>query len=127
MVDKDALPSWTHGRVTLMGDAAHPMYPRGSNGSAQALLDARTLADLLAQTPDELQALQRYEAIRLPVTAQVVQTNRTQPPDAIIMKADELSGGRPFNHIDDLISQEQLRAISDRYKQIAGFALDKRR
>lgn len=125
MVDKDALPRWTHGRVTLMGDAAHPMYPRGSNGSAQALLDARTLADLLAQNPDELLALNAYEETRLPATANVVQTNRTQPPDAIIMKADELSGGLPFRHIDDLISQEQLRAISDRYKQVAGFALNR--
>ncbi len=123
MVDKDALPRWSHGRLTLMGDAAHPMYPRGSNGSAQALLDARTLADLLASTTDPVEALQRYEAIRLPATARVVETNRNQPPDAIIMKADELSGGQPFGCIDDLISQDELRAISDRYKQVAGFAL----
>lgn len=123
MVDKDALPRWSHGRLTLMGDAAHPMYPRGSNGSAQALVDARTLADLLASTADPVEALQLYEAARLPATARVVETNRSQPPDAIIMKADELSGGRPFNCIDELISQDELRAISDRYKQVAGFAL----
>ncbi len=123
MVDKDALPFWTQGRVTLMGDAAHPMYPRGSNGSAQALIDARTLADCLVQNESPLQALQQYESMRLPTTAKVVQTNRTVPPDFIIMKADELSHGQPFKHIDDLISQEELRQISENYKQIAGFAL----
>jgi 2-polyprenyl-6-methoxyphenol hydroxylase-like FAD-dependent oxidoreductase len=123
MVDKDALPFWTQGRVTLMGDAAHPMYPRGSNGSAQALIDARTLADCLVQNESPLQALQQYESMRLPATAKVVQTNRTVPPDFIIMKADELSHGQPFKHIDDLISQEELRQISENYKQIAGFAL----
>jgi 2-polyprenyl-6-methoxyphenol hydroxylase-like FAD-dependent oxidoreductase len=124
MVDKDPLSRWSFGRVTLMGDAAHPMYPRGSNGSAQALIDARTLADELADTPGDPEgALQRYQAARLPATARVVETNRTLPPDFIIMKADELSGGRPFERIDDLISQDELRAISDNYKQIAGFAL----
>jgi len=122
MVDKDALPQWSFGRITLMGDAAHPMYPRGSNGSAQALIDARTLADLLQQHADVRVALQHYQDSRLPTTAKVVQTNRSTPPDFIIMKADELSGDKPFRHIDDLISQEALRAISDQYKQVAGFA-----
>ena len=127
MVDKDALPRWSFDRVTLMGDAAHPMYPRGSNGSAQALIDARTLADEIATEHagggDLRAALQRYQAARLPATARVVETNRTLPPDFIIMKADELSGGKPFDNIDALISQDELRAISDNYKQIAGFAL----
>lgn len=124
MVDKDALPHWGEGRVTLMGDAAHPMYPRGSNGSAQALIDARTLADELAATPaDPEAALRRYEAARRPATAKVVETNRTLPPDFIIMKADELSGGQPFTRIDDLISQDALREISENYKRIAGFSL----
>ncbi len=122
MVDKDALPQWSFGRITLMGDAAHPMYPRGSNGSAQGLIDARTLADLLQQHTDVRVALQHYQDSRLPTTAKVVQTNRSTPPDFIIMKADELSGDKPFRHIDDLISQEALRAISDQYKQVAGFA-----
>jgi 5-methylphenazine-1-carboxylate 1-monooxygenase len=127
MVDKDALPRWSFERVTLMGDAAHPMYPRGSNGSAQALIDARTLADEIAAESgaggDVRAALQRYQDARLPATARVVETNRTLPPDFIIMKADELSGGQPFKNIDELISQDELRAISDNYKQIAGFAL----
>jgi 5-methylphenazine-1-carboxylate 1-monooxygenase len=128
MVDKDPVPRWTFGRVTFLGDAAHPMYPRGSNGSAQALLDAAMLATLLAQGGEPTGALQAYEAQRLPATARVVETNRTVPPDFIIMKADELSGGQPFaGSIDDLVSQEELRRISDDYKNVAGFALEKGR
>ncbi len=128
MVDKDPVAQWTFGRVTLLGDAAHPMYPRGSNGSAQALVDGRVLADLLqghTQKGQDLRAaLLAYEAIRLPATAKIVLTNRSVPPDFIIMKADELSGGKPFANIDDLISQDELRAISEHYKQVAGFSLE---
>jgi 2-polyprenyl-6-methoxyphenol hydroxylase-like FAD-dependent oxidoreductase len=125
MVDKDPVPRWTFGRVTFLGDAAHPMYPRGSNGSAQALIDASTLAAMLAGRGDPQQVLKGYEAQRLPVTAKVVETNRTVPPDFIIMKADELSGGKPFpGTIDQLVSQEELRRISEAYKQVAGFSLD---
>jgi len=131
MVDKDPLKQWTFGAITLMGDAAHPMYPRGSNGSAQAIIDARTLADCIqnsfasdgANPTSATHALKDYESKRLEPTAKVVKTNRTLPPDAIIMKADELSKGQPFRSIDDLISQDELRQISENYKQIAGFAL----
>ncbi len=122
MVDKDPVPQWTFGRITLMGDAAHPMYPRGSNGSAQALIDARTLAEQLVTVADPVAALQAYEQLRLAPTAKIVQTNRSTPPDFIIMKADELSGGKPFRHIDDLISQAELRQISENYAKIAGFS-----
>lgn len=122
MVDKDPVARWTFGRVTFMGDAAHPMYPRGSNGAAQGLIDARTLADLMAQLPDLSAALEAYDQARVGPTAQVVQTNRSVPPDFINIKVDELSGGQPFRHIDDLISQEQLREISENYKRVAGFS-----
>jgi len=88
MVDRDPLPFWRDGRVTLMGDAAHPMYPRGSNGSAQSLIDARTLAEALAATSDPLKAFDQYESARREATGRVVTTNRSQPPDFIIMKAD---------------------------------------
>ena len=127
MVDRDPVAQWTFGRTTLLGDAAHPMYPRGSNGSAQALIDGRVLADELARLApggDPRAALLAYEAQRRPATARVVETNRSTPPDFIIMKADELSGGKPFRHIDDLISQDELRRISDDYKRIAGFSLE---
>ncbi|MBK6007444.1 flavin-dependent oxidoreductase [Ramlibacter ginsenosidimutans] len=127
MVDKDPVAAWTFGRVTFLGDAAHPMYPRGSNGSAQALLDAAALSRLLARGGDAPAALKEYEALRLPATAKVVETNRTVPPDFIIMKADELSGGKPFpGTIDDLISPQELARISEHYKQVAGFALEKK-
>jgi 2-polyprenyl-6-methoxyphenol hydroxylase-like FAD-dependent oxidoreductase len=124
MVDKDPVPRWTFGRVTLLGDAAHPMYPRGSNGSAQAIIDARTLARQLASGADVPAALAAYEDERLKPTAAIVETNRTAPPDFINIKVDELSGGKPFRHIDDLISQDELRRMSDEYKRIAGFALE---
>ena len=127
MVDKDPIDQWTFGRVTFLGDAAHPMYPRGSNGSAQALIDARTMADELAsfsEGEDPLPALQRYESVRRPLANKVVQTNRSTPPDFINIKVDELTQGKPFRHIDDVISQEELRKISDDYKKIAGFSLE---
>jgi 2-polyprenyl-6-methoxyphenol hydroxylase-like FAD-dependent oxidoreductase len=123
MVDRDPVPRWTFGRVTLLGDAAHPMYPRGSNGSAQALIDARVLAERLAATADAPAALAGYEALRLPPTSRIVQTNRIVPPDFINMKVDELTGGKPFGNIDDVISQEELRRLSDEYKVVAGFSL----
>jgi 2-polyprenyl-6-methoxyphenol hydroxylase-like FAD-dependent oxidoreductase len=121
MVDKDPVDAWTFGRVTLAGDAAHPMYPRGSNGSAQALIDVRTLADLLAAADDPVAALREYEAIRLPATSLVVRTNRANPPDVINLKVEELVGDRPFDDLDKYISQEEMRRLSERYKQVAGF------
>jgi len=126
MVDKDPVDRWTFGRITFMGDAAHPMYPRGSNGAAQALIDARVLADELAKGGDPMAALAAYEGARREATAKIVRTNRQFPPDYIIMKVDELTGGKPFDNIDDVISQAELRELSDNYKRIAGFALEKR-
>jgi 2-polyprenyl-6-methoxyphenol hydroxylase-like FAD-dependent oxidoreductase len=123
MVDRDPVPRWTFGRVTLLGDAAHPMYPRGSNGSAQALIDARVLAELLARGGDAPSTLAEYEGLRLPPTSKIVETNRTVPPDYIIMKVDELTGGKPFGKLEDVISPGELRKLSDEYKEIAGFSL----
>ncbi len=122
MVDKDPVAQWTFGCITLMGDAAHPMYPRGSNGAAQGLIDARTLAELLATIDNPREALQRYDEQRRPLTARIVQTNRSTPPDFINTKVDQLSGGQPFRHIDDLISQDELRQISENYQRVAGFS-----
>lgn len=124
MVDKDPVAQWTFGRVTFMGDAAHPMYPRDSNGSAQGLIDARTLAQLLATSAEPRAALEAYQQARLEPTARVVRTNRSTPPDFINIKVDELTGGKPFGHIDEVISQEELRQISEDYKRIAGFSSD---
>jgi 2-polyprenyl-6-methoxyphenol hydroxylase-like FAD-dependent oxidoreductase len=123
MVDKDPVSRWTFGRVTFAGDAAHPMYPRGSNGSAQALIDARVLADLLASEPDGKVALMTYQQQRLETTSKIVLTNRSTPPDFINIRVEELTGDRPFENLDALISQDELRMLSDRYKQVAGFGV----
>jgi 2-polyprenyl-6-methoxyphenol hydroxylase-like FAD-dependent oxidoreductase len=123
MVDKDPLPRWTFGRVTLAGDAAHPMYPRGSNGSAQAVIDARVLAECLAKGDDPRNAMKAYEGARREVTGKVVRTNREHPPDFINIKVEELTGDKPFDNLDDFITQDELRALSENYKKIAGFAV----
>lgn len=123
MVDKDPIARWTFGRVTLAGDAAHPMYPRGSNGAAQAAIDARTLADALRGHADPRAALTAYETARAATAAKVVRTNREFPPDFINIKVEELVGDKPFDNLDKYITQDELRALSDDYKRIAGFAL----
>jgi 5-methylphenazine-1-carboxylate 1-monooxygenase len=123
MVDKDPIERWSFGRLTLAGDAAHPMYPRGSNGAAQAAIDARTLADCLARDSDAVGALRAYEAQRAPAAAKVVHTNREHPPDFINIKVEELVGDRPFDDLERFITQDELRALSENYKKIAGFAL----
>jgi 5-methylphenazine-1-carboxylate 1-monooxygenase len=123
MVDKDPIGRWTFGRVTLAGDAAHPMYPRGSNGAAQAAIDARTLADALAKHAEPGEALLAYESARREATAKVVRTNREYPPDFINIKVEELVGDRPFDNLDEYITQDELRALSENYKKIAGFSV----
>ncbi len=117
MVDKDPLPAWTFGRVTLLGDAAHPMVPRGSNGAGQAILDARALALCLQAGNNPLKA---YQEQRLGPTSNVVLENRRNPPDAILREVYERTGDRPFRSIDDVISPQELAALSERYKQVAG-------
>jgi 2-polyprenyl-6-methoxyphenol hydroxylase-like FAD-dependent oxidoreductase len=124
MVDRDPLPRWTFGRITLLGDAAHPMYPRGSNGAGQAIIDARFLAGQIKQHGATEQALQHYEAVRGPATANVVLANRNNPPDAILREVWQRSGGQRFKSIDDVISPAELQAISDGYKKVAGFDRD---
>src|SRR5882762_5582948 len=121
MVDQDPLPWWTQGRVTLLGDAAHPMVPRGSDGAGQAILDARALADALSTHLDPAEALQAYETKRREATANVVRMNRQNPPDAILREVFVRSGDRPFERIEDVIPIEELKAISERYKRVAGY------
>ncbi len=121
MIDQDPLPWWSDGRVTLLGDAAHPMVPRGSNGAGQAILDARSLADCLSAHKEVATALKAYEKARREATANVVRANRSNPPDAILREVFERTGDRPFAHIDDVISRKELAALSDSYKRIAGY------
>jgi 5-methylphenazine-1-carboxylate 1-monooxygenase len=124
MVDQDPLPRWSYGRVTLLGDAAHPMVPRGSNGAGQAILDVRALTTALRENPDPVAALAAYEAQRREATARVVLTNRSNPPDAILREVFQRTHDRPFCNIDDVISRAELMAMSDGYKQIAGYSRD---
>ena len=124
MVDQDPLPRWSFGRVTLLGDAAHPMVPRGSNGAGQAILDARALTAALVQNADPAAALAAYERLRLEATTRIVLTNRTNPPDAILREVFQRTNDRPFAAIDDVISREELVALSDGYKRIAGYSKD---
>jgi 2-polyprenyl-6-methoxyphenol hydroxylase-like FAD-dependent oxidoreductase len=121
MVDRDPLPYWTQGRITLLGDAAHPMYPRGSNGAGQAILDARTLTGCLVRNADPEKALKEYELVRLKAANELVLMNRTNPPDAILREVWQRSGDKPFARIEDLISNAELVAISESYKRVAGF------
>lgn len=121
MVDRDPLPRWNLGRLTLLGDAAHPMYPRGSNGAGQAIIDARFLAGQIRKLGAGEAALAAYETVRNPATAKVVLTNRTDPPDAILREVWKRSGGKRFDRIEDVISAAELQEMSDRYKKVAGF------
>jgi 2-polyprenyl-6-methoxyphenol hydroxylase-like FAD-dependent oxidoreductase len=122
MVDQDPLPRWSFGRVTLLGDAAHPMVPRGSNGAGQAILDTRAMTSALLANDDPVAAFAAYEKQRLEATTRVVLTNRTNPPDAILREVFQRTNDRPFKAIGDVISHDELVALSDSYKQIAGFS-----
>jgi 2-polyprenyl-6-methoxyphenol hydroxylase-like FAD-dependent oxidoreductase len=122
MVDQDPLPRWSFGRVTLLGDAAHPMVPRGSNGAGQAILDARAMTSALLANDDPVAAFAAYEKQRLEATTRVVLTNRTNPPDAILREVFQRTNDQPFKAIGDVISHDELVALSDSYKQIAGFS-----
>lgn len=124
MVDRDPIAKWTFDRVTLLGDAAHPMYPRGGNGGAQSIIDAATLADLLHTRPDPVAALREYEAIRLPVVNRIVLQNRSSPPDAMIELVEERTQGKRFDSLDDVVSPAEMKAIHENYQRIAGYDLD---
>jgi 5-methylphenazine-1-carboxylate 1-monooxygenase len=121
MCDRDPLPRWCHGRVTLLGDAAHPMYPVGSNGASQAILDARFLADRLKDAEHPAHALWLYEQTRLPATAEIVRSNRRGGPEGVI-DAVEARAPDGFANIDDVLTFEQRKAIVGGYAAKAGFS-----
>lgn len=124
MCDRDPLPRWSHGRVTLLGDAAHPMYPVGSNGASQAILDARCLADLLVGADHPVQALWAYEQARLPATAQIVRMNRSGGPEGVI-DAVEARAPDGFTDIDKVLTFDERKAIVRGYASTAGFTQEK--
>lgn len=121
MVDRDPLPRWTFDRVSLLGDAAHPMYPQGGNGGAQAILDAATLARLFKSEADPAAALKAYEAERLPPTSKIVLQNRTAPPNVILDAVEQRTGGKRFEKLEDIITQDEMKAIFESYQKVAGY------
>jgi 2-polyprenyl-6-methoxyphenol hydroxylase-like FAD-dependent oxidoreductase len=124
MVDQDPLPWWSAGRVTLLGDAAHPMVPRGSNGAGQAILDAGALAGALLKHTEVADAFAAYEHERRPATAAVVHANRANPPDAVLREIYHRTGDRPFRRVEDVISVDELNEIINSYKRTAGYSLE---
>ncbi|MEQ9643357.1 MAG: flavin-dependent oxidoreductase [Alphaproteobacteria bacterium] len=120
MVDRDPLPRWTHGRVTLLGDAAHAMYPIGSNGASQAILDARVLAREIKARGLVPAALEAYDAERRPATAKIVLANRGNGPEQV-MQLVEQRAPDGYQRIEDVLSAEELAGTAASYKQIAGF------
>jgi 2-polyprenyl-6-methoxyphenol hydroxylase-like FAD-dependent oxidoreductase len=119
MCDRDPLPYWTQGRVTLLGDAAHPMYPMGSNGAGQAILDVVSLADGLTRHADPAEGLRAYQDERLPATSEVVLRNRAGGPELVI---DEVERRAPegFSRLEDVIDATELEAIVNSYAQASG-------
>ncbi len=124
MVDRDPLDHWTEGRVTLIGDAAHPMYPIGSNGASQGILDARVLAGCIrSHRNDPDRALAIYEAYRRPATSAIVLANRGLGPEMPMRLVHERAP-EGFDHIDDVISPKEILEVTDGYRRTAGFALE---
>jgi 5-methylphenazine-1-carboxylate 1-monooxygenase len=124
MCDRDPVARWTEGRVTLLGDAAHPMYPVGSNGASQAILDARCLADRLVSAESARHALAAYEAERLPATALIVRMNRRGGPEGVIDAVEALAPDG-FADIEAVLPFEQRKAIVRGYAGVAGFTQEK--
>ena len=123
MVDRDPLERWTYGPVTLLGDAAHPMYPIGSNGASQGILDARILTREIQRHGVTPAALQAYEAERRPATAAVVRANRKNGPEQV-MQLVEQRAPDGFSRIEDVLTEAELEGTAAGYKQIAGFDKD---
>lgn len=120
MVDRDPLPAWTFGRTTLLGDAAHAMYPIGSNGASQAILDARVLAREMRDHGMTGKALEAYEAERREKVNKLVEVNRRDGPDVVLdIVAERAPDG--FDNIGQVMSHQELKDLADRYKAVAGF------
>ncbi len=120
MSDRNPAPTWVQGRCVLLGDAAHAMYPIGSNGASQAILDARKLAHALATQPTIESALAAYEAERLPATAKLLELTRAEGPDAVMQRVEERAPGG-FDDLEKVLPLAEREAIAARYKLAAGF------
>lgn len=122
MSDRDPVPAWTFGRVTLLGDAAHAMYPIGSNGAAQAILDARTLAYELAMQPTPEAALAAYEAKRRPAMEKLLLAHRAEGADIILDMLEERAP-HGYDDLEKVLPYAEREEVALRYKKMAGFDL----
>jgi flavin-dependent dehydrogenase len=123
MVDRDPLPSWVDGRLALAGDAAHVMYPVGSNGASQAIVDVRVLGARFLELGVGPDALRAYDdALRTGVN-ELILRNRGAGPIAILGVVDERCGG-VFDDIEDVIPRAEIDEFMARYKAAAGFAIE---
>jgi 5-methylphenazine-1-carboxylate 1-monooxygenase len=123
LVDRDPIPQWTFGLITLMGDAAHPMYPIGSNGASQAILDARVITrEILAHGPTHA-ALAAYEAERRPATTDLVMLNRRNGPEQVMQLVEERAPDG-FEVVTDVLSLAEMQDITTNYKRVAGFQVE---
>jgi len=120
MVDRDPVQSWVFGHAALLGDAAHPMYPIGSNGASQAILDAACISEMLQRHDNPGRAFNAYQTERLPKTTAIVLANRRNGPEQVMQMAEERAPGG-FSNIEQVIPHDELQAVADHYKQIAGF------
>ena len=120
MVDRDPLLAWGSGRVTLLGDAAHPMYPIGSNGASQAILDARVLTREIRAHGAGPEALAAYAAERSPATARIVLANRANGPEQV-MQLVEQRAPAGYGRIEEVLSVAELEEAAAGYKRLAGF------
>ena len=121
-VDREPLPSWSRGRVTLLGDAAHPMYPIGSQAGSQAIVDARVLAAALAAF-EPAEALEQYERVRRPVMNDLAVKNRGLGAEAVLQTVEERAPGG-FARLEDVITCEELEEVAARFKHLAGIDVD---
>ncbi len=117
MIDRDPLPRWSHGRVTLLGDAAHPMYPIGSNGASQAIIDGEAITQELSAGGDPEAALQRYEQRRLPPMARIVESNRRKGID-IMLDIVEQRAPQGFSDLESVLPSDELEKIVGDYKKL---------
>ena len=123
LVDRDPLARWTFGLATLMGDAAHPMYPIGSNGASQAILDARVLTREILSHGATDAALAAYEAERRPATSDLVMLNRRNGPEQVMQIVEERAPNG-YQVVTDVLSQQELENIAANYKRVAGFQVE---
>lgn len=123
MIDRDPVPTWCDGPVALLGDAAHAMYPTGSNGGSQAIVDARALGAAMVEHGVTPQALAAYDAKLCGPVSQVVMRNRGAGPFGLLNMVDQRCGGT-FDNIDDVIPPKERAEFMAGYKAAAGFAIE---